>query len=278
MRNRKFSSIQSDEDRTIFDVTRTHTSVEQGNYPAAPLDNAAFPLATAAAAFEELATRIAACKLCPRLRTYGADVARMRRRAYADQVYWGKPVPSFGDVNARVLALGLAPGAHGSNRTGRPFTGDGSGNFLYPVLFLTGFASQPTAQSRLDGMRLEGLRISSVVRCAPPGNKPLPAEISNCASFVEEEISLLTDLRVVVCLGKIAFDGYIAHLLRTAKISSRKGLVFRHGAEYAVPAGQHLLASYHPSLQNTNTGLLTRKMLRRVFARARVLAFQANIP
>ncbi len=226
----------------------------------------------AAVKFAELAQRIEVCELCPRLRTYCAEVARVRRRAYADQTYWGRPVPSFGDPNARVLALGLAPGAHGSNRTGRPFTGDGSGNFLYPVLYDTGFASQPNAQSREDGMRLDDLHITSVIHCAPPGNKPLPTEIKNCAAFVDEEIAILKNLRVVVCLGKIAFDGYVAHLLRTGKISSRKGLVFRHGAEYSLPDGQHILATYHPSLQNTNTGLLTREMLREVFLRARVLA------
>ena len=226
----------------------------------------------AAADFDELAKRIESCELCPRLRTYCAEIARVRRRAYADQTYWGKPVPSFGDPNARVLALGLAPGAHGSNRTGRPFTGDGSGNFLYPVLFETGFASQPIAQSREDGMRLKDLHITSVVRCAPPGNKPLPTEIRNCAAFVDEEIANLKNLRVVVCLGKIAFDGYVTHLLRTEKISDRKGLVFRHGAEYPLADGQHVLATYHPSLQNTNTGLLTQEMLQRVFERARTLA------
>jgi uracil-DNA glycosylase family 4 len=234
--------------------------------------NAAADRIHAREALAELATRIAGCELCPRLRTYCKETARVRRRAYADQTYWGKPVPSFGDPGARVLALGLAPGAHGSNRTGRPFTGDGSGNFLYPVLHATGFASQPLARSREDGMRLMDLHITSVVHCAPPGNKPLPTEIQNCAAFMDEEIGILTDLRVVVCLGKIAFDGYLAHLLRARKISSRKGLVFRHGAEYAAPEGQHILATYHPSLQNTNTGLLTREMLQHVFQRARALA------
>lgn len=200
------------------------------------------------------------------------EVARTRRRAFSDWDYWGKPVPSFGDPNARVLALGLAPGAHGSNRTGRPFTGDGSGNFLYPVLYATGFASQPTAVSREDGMRLRDLWITSVVRCAPPGNKPLPDELKNCAPFLDEEIFLLRNLRVVVCLGKIAFDGYLAHLLRTGKISSRRGLAFAHGAEYKIPDGAHLLATYHPSLQNTNTGLLTAAMFQNIFLRARKLA------
>ncbi len=223
-------------------------------------------------ALDELNSRIAGCEACPRLRIYCAEIARTRRRAYADWEYWGKPVPSFGDPNARVLALGLAPGAHGSNRTGRPFTGDGSGNFLYPVLYATGFASQPLAHSRDDGMELHGLWITSVVRCAPPGNKPLPAEIKNCAPFLDEEIALLRELRVVVCLGKIAFDGHVAHLLRTGKIGSRKGLAFRHGAGYVLPNGRHILATYHPSLQNTNTGLLTSEMLRSVFERARELA------
>lgn len=229
----------------------------------------------AASAFRILHSRIVACELCPRLRSYCAEIAHTRRRAYREWEYWGRPVPSFGDSNARVLAIGLAPGAHGSNRTGRPFTGDGSGNFLYPVLHATGFASQPLAASREDGMVLRNLRITSVIRCAPPANKPLPGEIQNCAPFVDEEIALLTDLRVVVCLGKIAFDGYVAHLLRTGKISSRKGLVFAHGAEYATPGQPHILATYHPSLQNTNTGLLTSSMLRAVFERARILSSSA---
>lgn len=228
--------------------------------------------AAAKTAFTELASRITSCELCPRLRTYCTEIARVRRRAYADQTYWGKPVPSFGDSTARVLALGLAPGAHGSNRTGRPFTGDGSGNFLYPILHATWFASQPLAHSLDDGMLMNGLRITSVVRCAPPANKPLPVEMKNCASFLDEEIAILADLRVVVCLGKIAFDGYLAHLLRLEKISNRKGLVFRHGAEYSVPGVPYILATYHPSLQNTNTGLLTTEMLHRVFERARTLS------
>ena len=196
----------------------------------------------------------------------------MRRRAYADHEYWGKPVPSFGDPDARVLVLGLAPGAHGSNRTGRPFTGDGSGDFLYPVLHEAGFASQTKASSRDDGMKLTGAWISSVVRCAPPGNKPTPEEQRNCALWLDEEIRLLKNLRVVVCLGKIAFDGFLRHQLRAGKISSRRGFIFRHGAEYALPCGLTLLASYHPSLQNTNTGKLTGPMFLAVFERARELA------
>src|ERR1700735_913044 len=153
-----------------------------------------------------LNTQIVACNLCPRLRSHCTEVAQKRRRAYADWEYWGHPVPSFGDVRARVLALGLAPGAHGSNRTGRPFTGDGAGNFLYPVLYEAGCGSQAEAVSREDGMKLTDLWISSVGRCAPPGNKPTPEELRNCQPFLDEEFRLLRKLRVVVCLGRIAFE------------------------------------------------------------------------
>jgi uracil-DNA glycosylase family 4 len=216
-----------------------------------------------------LNARIVACERCPRLRDYRAEVARTKRRAYADQQYWGKPVPSFGDPEARVLVLGLAPGAHGSNRTGRPFTGDGSGDFLYPVLHETGFASQPRSVARDDGMKLKGMWISAVVRCAPPGNKPAPQELRNCAPWLDEEIALLGSLRVAVCLGRIAFDGFLNHQRRAGRIAARSGFEFRHGAEYVLPDGLVLLASYHPSLQNTNTGKLTRAMFLAVFKRAR---------
>jgi len=219
-----------------------------------------------------LNARIVACELCPRLRAHCTEVARVRRRAYADWEYWGRPVPSFGDPKARVMALGLAPGAHGSNRTGRPFTGDGSGDFLYPILHETGFASQPKATSREDGMKLNGLWITAVARCAPPGNKPTPAELRSCAPWLDQEIELLTNLRVVVCLGRIAFDGLLAHLIRTGKLKTRAGFTFAHGAEYKLPGGLMAIASYHPSLQNTNTGKLTRAMLVKIFRRARKLA------
>jgi len=229
-------------------------------------------MAASPASLAELNARIVACDRCSRLRAWCAEVARVRRRAYADHEYWGRPVPSFGDPDARVLVLGLAPGAHGSNRTGRIFTGDGSGDFLYPVLHEAGFASQPKAVSRDDGMKLAGLWISAVVRCAPPANKPTPEEQRNCAPWLDEEIRLLSNLRVVVCLGKIAFDGLLAHQLRAGRIPARAGFVFRHGAEYALAGGLTLMASYHPPLQNTNTGKLTRPMLLAVFNRARQLA------
>jgi uracil-DNA glycosylase len=229
-------------------------------------------LKSSAPALAELNARVVNCERCPRLRAYCAEVARVKRRAYLDQKYWGRPVPSFGDPMARVLILGLAPGAHGSNRTGRPFTGDGSGNFLYPILYEAGFASQPNATSRDDGMTLHDAQITAVVRCAPPGNKPLPEEIANCAPYLDEEIAALTRLRVVVCLGKIAFDGYVAHLIRIGEISRRGELQFAHGAEFEVPQGRYLLATYHPSLQNTNTGKLTAVMFLKIFQRARTLA------
>jgi uracil-DNA glycosylase family 4 len=196
----------------------------------------------------------------------------VKRKAYANFEYWGRPVPSFGDAQARVLLLGLAPGAHGSNRTGRMFTGDGSGNFLFPVLHDAGFASQAKAAARDDGMKLNDAWISAVVRCAPPGNKPTPEELRNCAPWLDEEMGLLRKLRVVVCLGKIAFDGFLGHQLRAGKLTTRAGFTFGHGTEYALPDGLTLIASYHPSLQNTNTGKLTRAMFLAVFMRARAKA------
>ena len=227
---------------------------------------------SSASSLAALNARIVACDRCERLRSHCAEVARIRRRAYAEWEYWGRPVPSFGDPAARVLALGLAPGAHGSNRTGRPFTGDGSGDFLYPVLYEAGFASQSHSTSRNDGMHLTDLQITSVVRCAPPANKPSTQELRNCATWLDEELTLLPNLKVVVCLGRIAFDGLLAHALRTEKLSSRAGFQFRHGAEYSLPDGTHIIASFHPSLQNTNTGRLTRPMFLAIFRRARELA------
>ena len=189
-----------------------------------------------------------------------------------DQSYWARPVPGFGDPRARVLTLGLAPGAHGGNRTGRIFTGDGSGYFLYPVLHDAGFANQPNATHINDGLRLRGMWISAVVRCAPPGDKPTPEEIRNCAPYLNDEVALLPRVNVVVGLGKVAWDGYLAHLLRAGVIERRSAFVFGHGAEYKLPNGKTLVGSYHPSLRNTNTGKLNRAMLLRVFVRARELA------
>lgn len=235
-------------------------------------DSAALQAQSERVALQAFNDRVVSCARCPRLREYCQQIGESKRRAYKDWEYWTRPVPSFGDAAARVAILGLAPGAHGSNRTGRPFTGDGSGAFLYPVLYEVGFASQPTADSREDDLQLHDLWITAVVRCAPPDNKPTLTELENCSSYLDEELALLNNLRVVVCLGKIAFDAYTAHLLRTGAIASRRGMVFAHGAEFAIPARKHLLATYHPSLQNTNTGRLTRAMFLKIFERAKEIA------
>lgn len=196
-------------------------------------------------------------------------VGREKRRAYLDQDYWAKPVPGFGDAQARVVILGLAPGAHGSNRTGRMFTGDASGRFMYPVLYRTGFASQPNAESRADGLRLLDAYITAAVRCAPPDNKPSPVEIANCAPFLDRELQALKNLKVVIALGRIGFDAYLNHLRRTGVLRGKSGYKFGHGAKYALPNGIILLTSYHPSNQNTATGKLTAEMFERIFLDAR---------
>lgn len=215
---------------------------------------------------------VIACTLCPRLVTYREQIAREKRRAYRDWEYWGKPVPGFGDPDARVLIMGLAPGAHGSNRTGRPFTGDSSGNFMYPVLYETGFANQPNATDRNDGLQLKDLYITAAVRCAPPENKPLPMELVACSVFLDRELAGLEKVKVVVALGKIGFDAYLNYLKRRGLLASRKEYLFKHGASYQTPDGKVLLASYHPSNQNTQTGKLTRAMFVKIFKQAAKLA------
>jgi uracil-DNA glycosylase family 4 len=230
------------------------------------------PISSTSPAFPQIHQSIITCERCTRLRDYCRGLGETRRRAYQDQTYWSRPVPGFGDARARVLILGLAPGAHGANRTGRPFTGDGSGNFMYPVLHELGFANRSEAIARDDGLKLRHAWIASVVRCAPPGDKPLPQEVRNCSEHLAAEVSALTRVRVVVCLGKIAWDGYLAHLLHTGLITQKSLYRFTHGAGYILPNGLHLLGSYHPSLRNTNTGRLNRTMFAKVFVRARELA------
>jgi uracil-DNA glycosylase len=216
---------------------------------------------------------IAACRLCPRLRDYTAQIAVVKRRAYREWEYWGKPVASFGDRAARILILGLAPGAHGSNRTGRMFTGDRSGDILFSVLYQTGLASQPASTSRDDSLELRSAYITAACHCAPPGNKPLPIEIRNCRPYLERELDLLPALRVVVALGKIAFDNYLDVLKSRGTIASRAPFSFGHNRQFRIARGQPILiSSYHPSQQNTSTGKLTEKMLADVFRRARKLA------
>ena len=212
-------------------------------------------------ALAALEREIVDCRRCPRLVEWREQVAREKRAAFRDWDYWGRPVPGFGDPAARVLLLGLAPAAHGANRTGRMFTGDRSGDFLYAALHATGFANQPTAVSRDDGLELRDCFITASVRCAPPANKPLPSERDNCRAWLDRELALLTDLRVVVCLGKFAWD----------VIAPRPLPKFTHGAE--ADGGRFtLLGCFHPSQQNTFTGKLTPPMIEAVLLRAREIA------
>jgi len=224
----------------------------------------------------QLNADVVSCVRCPRLTEYCRKIAREKRRAYLDWEYWGKPVPGFGDPNARILILGLAPGAHGSNRTGRPFTGDGSGYFMYPVLYKAGLASHPTATHKDDGLKLKDAYITAVARCAPPGNKPTPAELANCSEFLDRELEGLSKVKVVLVLGKIAFDGYLGYLKRCGIVQRRSAYIFGHGVKYRLPNGKILLASYHPSMQNTLTGKLTERMFVKVVREAAKLALAGS--
>lgn len=213
---------------------------------------------------ESLNERIVACRKCPRLVKWREEVARVKRKAYIGEEYWGKSVPGFGDPQARVMVVGLAPGAHGSNRTGRQFTGDASGDFLFPALHKAGFANQPRSESRGDGLLLKDMYITASGRCAPPDNKPNPEELNNCQPFLEQELDIIQP-KVIVCLGKIAFD-------RILKIFAVRGLTFSHGATYKLPTDQWLLCSYHPSQQNTSTKKLTMEMFDAIWEKARDLS------
>ncbi len=216
-----------------------------------------------------LSSEIVGCALCPRLVAHRRRMAELKRRAYRDWEYWGKPVPPFGDPRARLLVIGLAPAAHGGNRTGRMFTGDRSGDFLYRALHETGFASQPASVRRSDGLTLTDAYITAAVRCAPPDNKPSPAEFGRCRPYLERELDLLKNLRVVVALGKLAFDVYLGILRDRGVIRARAPYVFGHNALFEITGSPVLIGSYHPSQQNTSTGKLTAPMLREVFERAR---------
>jgi len=208
-----------------------------------------------------LNSKITKCALCPRLAKYVRQVGRNKVRRFVDEAYWARPVPSWGDPNARLLIVGLAPAAHGGNRTGRMFTGDSSGDWLARAMHETGFANMPTSRSKDDGLTLKDAYVTAAVRCAPPGNKPLPSELLNCSRYLESELKLLDKVRVVLALGKIGFDAY-------GRVAGAKGLVFCHGARYDDIDDKVLLASYHPSRQNTNTGKLTWRMWLQVFRTA----------
>ena len=213
--------------------------------------------------FHTLENSIIKCDRCPRLRKHCLQIAREKKRAYRDQEYWGKPVPGFGDPQARLLVVGLAPAAHGANRTGRMFTGDSSGDWLYEALYRSGFANQPHSTGPGDGLHLSDCYITAAARCAPPGNKPTAHEIGNCRPFLQEELKLLSNVEVVLTLGRIAHDSWL-------KASGLERPPFGHGAEATVD-GKILISCYHPSRQNTNTGRLTREMWYRVFRRCRTL-------
>jgi uracil-DNA glycosylase family 4 len=224
--------------------------------------------------FRDVTTAIVTCDRCPRLRTYCSRVAVDKRAAYRDDTYWGRPVPGFGDPGARIVLVGLAPAAHGANRTGRVFTGDGhggSGDFLMTALHANGLASQPFSRSMDDGLTLTGAWITAAVRCAPPGNKPTPEEIANCHLHLTAELALLRHTRVLVPLGRIAFDACLRLLADRGQQPSPKPR-FVHGGVVKTTAGPIIVTSYHPSRQNTHTGRLTPAMLRDVFGTARTLA------
>jgi uracil-DNA glycosylase len=214
----------------------------------------------------ELELSITRCRKCPRLVEWRERVAREKRSAFRDWDYWGRPLPGFGDPAARIYILGLAPAAHGGNRTGRVFTGDRSGDWLFGSLYRTGFANQPTSVSRDDGLELRGAFVAAAVRCAPPANKPLPSERDNCLPYAAAELALLGDLRAIVCLGSFAWDAAIRLL------SVKPKPKFGHAVEHTTEAGPTLIGCYHPSQQNTFTGKLTEPMLDAVFTRAREIA------
>ena len=216
-----------------------------------------------------LADEVASCEKCPRLRNHCRSVAREKRAAYRDWDYWGRPVPGFGDVRAKVLVVGLAPAAHGANRTGRMFTGDRSGDFLYAALHRAGLASQPTSTDREDGLVLYGAYISAAARCAPPGNKPTPAELDRCLPYLERELELLTDVGAFPTLGRIGHDALIAALMRRKAIGTGARFPFAHGAVHVLPdPWPPIVCSYHVSQQNTFTGRLTPRMFDEVIQTA----------
>ena len=218
---------------------------------------------------EKITAEVVGCRACPRLVAWREQVACQKRAAFRDWTYWGRPVPGFGDPHAELLVVGLAPAAHGGNRTGRMFTGDRSGDWLYGALYRAGFANQPTSLSRDDGLQLQGAYIAACVRCAPPDNKPTPIERDTCLRYLRREMRLLQEVRVIVCLGSFAYDG-LAQVL-----GLRPRPRFGHGVEVALADGRSVICSFHPSQQNTFTGRLTQPMLDNIFSRARALMREA---
>ncbi|HEY6099123.1 MAG TPA: uracil-DNA glycosylase [Anaeromyxobacter sp.] len=219
-----------------------------------------------------IAAEIVRCRACPRLVAWREEVARTKRRAYLAETYWGRPVPGFGDPAARIVLVGLAPGAHGANRTGRMFTGDGSGDFLYAALHRAGLASRAASAGRDDGLVLRRAFVTNACRCVPPGNHPAPGELARCAPFLDRELAALPRLAVVVALGAVAWKAALGALARAGHAVPRPAPRFGHGAALSLPGAPALLGSYHPSRQNTQTGRLTPAMLDAVLARALALS------
>lgn len=219
----------------------------------------------------QIESDVVRCRRCPRLVEHREQIAATKTKRFAKESYWGRAVPAFGDPRARLLIVGLAPAAHGANRTGRMFTGDRSGDWMYRALHAYGFANQAESRSRDDGLKLTGAYITAIARCAPPDNKPSREEIASCRGYLVRELAAMPRVRVVVALGRIAFDGFLAAWREAGRELSKPKAKFSHGADVELPGGMRLLASYHPSQQNTFTGRLTRPMFHRVFKKARAL-------
>jgi uracil-DNA glycosylase len=229
------------------------------------------------AALDALNARITACELCPRLRDHCRGIGLTRKREFANEEYWARPVPGFGDPNARLLIVGLAPGAHGSNRTGRPFTGDASGDWLYDALHRYGWANRPVSRSRADDLVLTDCYITAAARCAPPENRPTGEELDRCRPYLQEELRLLARVRIVLALGRIGWESWLRAAGWWARLTPPERPNFGHGAEAVLPDGRVLVASFHPSRQNTNTGRLTRPMWNGVFERVRTMVPSAPL-
>jgi uracil-DNA glycosylase family 4 len=227
--------------------------------------------------FQDLERTVTECRRCPRLVSWREEVARTKTRRFRDQEYWGRPIPAFGNPDAQLIIIGLAPAAHGGNRTGRLFTGDRSGDWLYEALYQFGFANQPNSVSLNDGLMVRNCLITAVIRCAPPANKPLPEEVNNCREYLCRELRLATRQRVAIALGRIAFEALLKIWQAAGEQGPQPKPKFSHGGEWVFPSGITLIASYHPSQQNTQTGKLTRPMFYRVFERARSLLVPAAL-
>ena len=226
----------------------------------------------------DLQRSVIECDLCPRLVDYRHYIALKKRRMFMDWEYWGKPLPSFGDPKARALILGLAPAAHGANRTGRMFTGDRSGQWLFETLYKFGFARIPSSIDSKDGQSLKDIYISCVLRCCPPSNKPTPKELAHCLPYLSNEIALLPSVSIIIALGRVAFDSYLRLYKSHGKNRDVFSYSFGHGATYQLEDDTILIASYHPSQQNTQTGRLTREMFEQVFCKVRYILDEGKIP